>query len=169
MKERVELEALPGWASGFSGFSCRGMGGRGRDRLGLRLRTGLEEVQLHGLAGLVQGLEGIGQEGVLLLIPLAGGHEAIDKFRVRGQPVGDFVHESEHAGVLPAGLEEELGVRIVSGFADDAESHFHDGIEFAQQALMQVGVIAPGHKGHFLAQVDLVVLECRDREAVPAG
>ena len=65
---------------------------------------------------------------------------------------------------IPAGLEEELGVRIVSGFADDAEGHFHDVIEFAQQALMQVGVIAPGHKGHFLAQVDLVVLECRDRE-----
>ena len=70
---------------------------------------------------------------------------------------------------IPAGLKEELGVRIVSGFADDAQGHFHDGIEFAQQALMQVGLIALGHKGHFLLQVDLVALEFRDRKSATCG
>ena len=94
-----------------------------------RLRAGREKVDFQGLAGVGQGLEGIGQE-VVLEIPLGGRHQAINHFGSQGHI--HFEHEAEKAGEFPAGLEEQFEILAGPGPPDDAQDHFHDEVEFAE-------------------------------------
>jgi hypothetical protein len=75
-----------------------------------------------------QGLVGIGQEVVLLEIPLGGGHQTIDQFRVK--PDLHFVHQADNAGKFPAGLVHQFKIPAGFGALDDTQDHFHDHIKF---------------------------------------
>ena len=105
---------------------------RCRDRFGFRFRAGGEEINFQGLAGLGQGLEGIGQE-VVLEVPLGRSHEAIDHFRFQRHL--HFVHQADNPGEFPAGLEEQFEIPAGLGAPDDTQDQFHDDIELAEQAL----------------------------------
>ena len=136
---------------------------RCRDRFGFGLRAGGEEINFQGLAGVGQGLEGIGQEAVLQ-VPLGRSHKTIEHFGV--QRHSHFVHEADNSGEFPAGLEEQFEIFAGLGAPDDTQDQFHDDIELAEQALVQV-LLKPVHgRNHFLLEVLLVVLQVRDAEAV---
>jgi hypothetical protein len=101
--------------------------------LGLRFRAGREEIYFQRLAGVGQRLEGIGQEGAFLEIPLGGGHETVEEFRVEFELGRHFVHQVDNAGEFPAGLEEQFDIPAAPGPPDKAKDYFHEGIEFAEQ------------------------------------
>ena len=47
------------------------------------------------------------------------------------------MHEADKAGDFPAGLEEQFEILAGFGAPDNTEDHFHDDIEFTEQALVQ--------------------------------
>lgn len=62
-----------------------------------------------------------------------------------------FDHEADKAGKFPGGLEEQFEIFAGSGALDNAQDHFHDGIEFAQETLVQAVVKTLMGPGSFLA------------------
>ena len=54
--------------------------------------------------------KGIWNEGILLLIPLVIGQQAVDEFRVKLGFGRHFVHKGNNAAELPAGLQENFGI-----------------------------------------------------------
>ena len=130
--------------------------------LGLRCRARLEKINFERLAGFGQGLKGIGQEGVLLEIPLGRGRETVEEFRVELELGRHFVHQVDNFSEFPATLEEQPGILTLLGPPDNAQDHFHDRIELTVQPLGETNLKALLGQGHFLLQVLLVGLEFRE-------